>query len=89
MLRLDLWRKPHTQNPGAYATAAACRRKKSLPYPSLLNEVCSKVNVLNKGNTHRILAGVAQYTVPKFKLSKTDPSVGNLSSGALRILFAG
>lgn len=44
MLRLDLWRKQCTQSPGAYATAAAAAargRKKSLVYPSLLNEVCT------------------------------------------------
>lgn len=43
------------------------------------------------GGVFTILTAVviAQCTVSKFNLSKTDPSVRNHSSGALRILFAG
>lgn len=46
---------------------------------------------VGRGRLFTILTAVviAQCTVSKFNLSKTDPSVRNRSSGALRILFAG
>lgn len=91
MFRLDLWRKKHKQNPGAYATAAVCRRKKSLA--SLLIEVCTvqKWMYWMKGSTHNV-SGSSSCSIYWTKVEthkKTNPSVRVLSSAALRILFAG
>lgn len=69
-----------------------CRRKEeeSLQVCLMKFVYSYKVNIANKRKcTQYWQEFLFVATVPGFRLSQTDPSVRDLSSGALRILFAG
>lgn len=86
ILRLDLWRKLCIHRTQVHMLQVL-QKGKNIRLLSLLNQMHLKLLQRIKENAHDI--GRSCGSSLHCTKVKTDPSVGNLSSGALRIPFAG